>query len=205
MPCAATPNMEYKRCSSCIPGALTGYYQLGQLSPGTFIPASQRPDGTWRKARRVKDGYVPQEEVPLYESKGKQWARDRAGYIPGYNPVEEKKPEPTTPHIPGLDPAKAKKKKKKKTQQETETKCPTPPPPPDVEKVTDTLAQLNVKADPAKRIRNLKKKLRDIDLLKAKIESGEVASPDKDQLEKISRRADFEAEIKEIEETLLEK
>ncbi|UYV65753.1 hypothetical protein LAZ67_3005328 [Cordylochernes scorpioides] len=29
--------MEYKRCSSCIPGlgALTGYYQPGQLSPDT--------------------------------------------------------------------------------------------------------------------------------------------------------------------------
>ncbi|UYV69679.1 CAD [Cordylochernes scorpioides] len=26
--------MEYKRCSSCIPGALTGYYQPGQLNPG---------------------------------------------------------------------------------------------------------------------------------------------------------------------------
>ncbi|UYV78802.1 hypothetical protein LAZ67_16002829 [Cordylochernes scorpioides] len=28
--------MEYKRCSSCIPGALTGYYQPGQLSPGSI-------------------------------------------------------------------------------------------------------------------------------------------------------------------------
>ncbi|UYV76297.1 hypothetical protein LAZ67_13003294 [Cordylochernes scorpioides] len=37
-PCVAAPNMEYKRCSSCISGsgALTGYYQPGQLSPGFF-------------------------------------------------------------------------------------------------------------------------------------------------------------------------
>ncbi|UYV63556.1 hypothetical protein LAZ67_2004654 [Cordylochernes scorpioides] len=35
MPCAAAPNIEYKRCSSCISGlgALTGYYQPGQLNP----------------------------------------------------------------------------------------------------------------------------------------------------------------------------
>ncbi|UYV76296.1 hypothetical protein LAZ67_13003293 [Cordylochernes scorpioides] len=35
----AAPNMEYKRCSSCILGlgALTGYYQPGQLNPGFLV------------------------------------------------------------------------------------------------------------------------------------------------------------------------
>ncbi|KFM74775.1 Partner of Y14 and mago, partial [Stegodyphus mimosarum] len=44
-----------------------------------------------------------------------------------------------------------------------------------------------ITTDPAKRIRNLKKKLRDINALKQKIESGELANPEKDQLEKIAR------------------
>lgn len=46
-----------------------------------------------------------------------------------------------------------------------------------------------------KRIKNLKKKVREIKTLEQKIESGEIKNPEKDQLEKLQRKPDLLSEI----------
>ncbi len=35
-----------------------------------LLPGSRRPDGTIRKERRIRAGYVPQDEQPVYQSNG---------------------------------------------------------------------------------------------------------------------------------------
>ncbi|CAG9786972.1 unnamed protein product [Diatraea saccharalis] len=175
-----------------------------------FIPATQRPDGTWRKPRRVKDGYIPQEEVPLYESKGKQFkARQNTGLPVGLTPeivAAAQKPKKgqvgTIQPIPGMIINVDKKKKKKKTGADEVTeklaKCeitePTFSSPSPSSSGNNTPAASQ--ADPAKRLKNLKKKLRDIEQLEEKIKSGTLKNPDKDQKEKMSKKSDI---IKEIE------
>lgn len=54
-------------------------------------------------------------------------------------------------------------------------------------------------ADPAKRLKNLRKKLRDIEILEEKINSGLLKNPDKDQKEKMSKKIEIEKEIEFLE------
>ncbi|XP_026475419.1 partner of Y14 and mago-like [Ctenocephalides felis] len=178
--------------------SINGIY--AEDSEGKFIPATQRPDGTWRKPRRVKDGYIPQEEVPLYESKGKQFASRKPQLPVGMSPEvalasKNKKVGPNA-HcpIPGLVILEDKTKKKKKKKEDP------------VDKLASDLAQTKVNdtpaADPVKRLKNLKKKIREIESIEARLLSGELKSPEKDQLDKVARKLDILYEIKEIEKNL---
>lgn len=205
---------------------------------GTFIPASQRPDGTWRKQRRVKDGYIPQEEVPLYESKGKQMVKKPlypVGASPEFIAEHKAKLEALAAKnkvIPGTQPKPqegSKKKKKKNKSKATEpvteglSKITISEPefhkevpmhndkPLSTAKHTTTnniikensnAAQKTTAADPQKRLKNLRKKIREIEILEEKIKTGALKNPDKEILDKVARKAEISKEIRRLEAAL---
>lgn len=235
-------------------------------SQGKFIPSTQRPDGTWRKPRRVRDGYVPQEEVPLYESKGKLFAqkpllppgmspemaqkakekREKEQRIRQQREAEANRRPPQNP-VPGLlilngdnklnqqraKPTNAKPKKKaielpdvlleqkqkeeqkqvrKQQQQQSQQSHKNPKAQQQrIEEVTKAVNGLQLTAnnggdngqtDLSKKLRKLRKKIREIELIEERLQSNDGPRPDKDQIEKAKRKPDILKEIEELEKSI---
>lgn len=53
--------------------------------------------------------------------------------------------------------------------------------------------------DPQKRLKNLRKKIREIEVLEEKIKTGALKNPDKEILEKVARKTEISKEIKRLE------
>lgn len=54
-------------------------------------------------------------------------------------------------------------------------------------------------SDPQKRLKNLRKKIREIETLEEKIKSGLLKNPEKEILDKLARKAEISKEIKRLE------
>ncbi|KAF2293746.1 hypothetical protein GH714_004458 [Hevea brasiliensis] len=60
-----------------------------------IVAPTRRPDGTLRKPIRIRAGYVPQDEVAIYQSKGALLKKEMQSQVvpPGYDPDLDVKPK----------------------------------------------------------------------------------------------------------------
>lgn len=178
------------------------------------IPASQRPDGTWRKEIRVKAGYIPPDEAVRYQSRGKEWASSASKLPPGMtkNVTFDKQ------SVPEVKKTKNQKKNERKKQKKSEQAMAKPEDADnedaDKANLESKLAGLNVKSTEApleeitqtaskdtitKKIKGLRKKLRQIEELETKLKSGQVTELTREQKEKVSKKGDIADELEELE------
>lgn len=63
-------------------------------------------------------------------------------------------------------------------------------------------AKADQATDPAKKLKNLRKKLREIESLEEKIKNKEIAKPEPEQLAKIKRKNELLMEIRQLEKQM---
>ncbi|GAA5887609.1 hypothetical protein JCM16303_001446 [Sporobolomyces ruberrimus] len=190
-----------------------------------IIAATRRPDGTFRQEIKIRPGYTPQEDVSLFRST-KQVEMDqhraRKGTVPGLKPnamVQDALRGATT--TSGSKSAKKNAKRKEKRNEvaeggetkeswddddeeesgkkgdEVERPTTTTPVAPPVPAASMSAEESSTTEDPAKRLRNLRKKLKQTQQLKEKQDGG--ATLGSAEQDKVDAMKALEDEIAKLE------
>ncbi|EFJ53315.1 hypothetical protein VOLCADRAFT_102916 [Volvox carteri f. nagariensis] len=168
-----------------------------------ILPGSVRPDGTVRKERRIRAGYTPQDEQPVYQSRG-MLAKQNVPTCPGMDELEvavlkqqaakgkkpssaaslAPKPKPTANTSTGSKDATVVSSVSKGATRPAQAASASAP-----EAAAAAVSAPSEPEDPRaaleKQIRNLKKKIRQCSDLAEKQQSG--SQLDKDQEEKLAK------------------
>jgi partner of Y14 and mago protein len=146
-----------------------------ETSGERHIPESVRADGTTRKAIKIRPGYRPPEDVEVYKNRTAETFRTRGtGPPPGSEAVaDEKADQASAASNKNAKRREARKRAKaaEGTQPESDAVASTAADPTKTEEVDHEIEK-------EKRVRNLKKKLRQAKELKDKKDTGESLLPE---------------------------
>ncbi|KAJ3318832.1 hypothetical protein HDV06_007013 [Boothiomyces sp. JEL0866] len=132
------------------------------------IPSTVRADGSVRKEIKVRQGFVPQEDIQSFKSKSVESVKN---YIPGTTRTR--------------DEVKPKKVKKEKAVE------------PKIVEQKPELVKQDSGLDKEKRLKQLNKKLRQIQEIEQKQKDGKSLEPE--QIAKLETKSAIEQEIKELQ------
>ncbi|KAJ3150114.1 hypothetical protein HDU86_006738 [Geranomyces michiganensis] len=189
-----------------------GVSGIVEYKPGDrVIPASRRPDGTVRKERKVRPGFVPQEDAARYSNAKIEATKVPAGYVPGLQQSTSIAGGGSggAIHQSAVDPAVSKaakknaKRKAKKVEEGlgigarvTATDSSTSKPAASIPAAAPSTSIPSAAADAEKKLKALRKKLRQITDIETK------ESLNDDQRQKIASKPQLEAEVAELEKAL---
>ncbi|CDJ41196.1 hypothetical protein, conserved [Eimeria tenella] len=197
-----------------------GQTYLTNLTTGhRLIPASRRPDGTLRRPIKVRPGYTPLEEMKSYKTRHQlsqeQHRATTGAAIPGLTAAAADSSSSNSSSSSSSRSRQRKKKQGNSPADSAATPAAFPVAPAAAASSSAAAAaaaaacceqltnlsisnkEANASRDPAKRLRNLKKKLNEIEELQQRKANGEVLLPE--QEEKIERKQQLQQQAAELE------